>query len=57
MGMSEEMDKLYGTRRDADKLADLLRKTAAAHHEYEQALGRPDEDWATWYAHFMVLQG
>lgn len=38
------------------QLADLLDRTQEAHHEYEEGLGRPDEDWAGWYAGFMVKE-
>jgi hypothetical protein len=34
-----------------DALSVLLADTASAHHE---ATGGPDEDWAGWYAEFLV---
>lgn len=37
-----------------DELADLLRKAADAHHVYEQERGEPDEQWADWYAAYIV---
>lgn len=30
---------------------------AAAHHEYEKTLGHRDDDWASWYARFLVEHG
>ncbi len=39
---------------DRDELARLLREAAEAHHEYEQRLGRPDEDWPKWYAEYII---
>jgi catechol 2,3-dioxygenase-like lactoylglutathione lyase family enzyme len=41
----------YGSSAD---LAVALRRAAAAHGEHESATGRPDPDWADWYAHYMV---
>ena len=37
-----------------ERLAELLREAEAAHGEYEQALGRRDDDWPAWYAHYIV---
>lgn len=37
-----------------EQLAELLREAERAHGEYERELGRPDEDWPTWYAQFIV---
>jgi hypothetical protein len=44
------------TERD---LADLLARTGAAHGEYEtrELGGRYDEDWATWYAAYLIDHG
>jgi hypothetical protein len=39
-----------------ERLAELLREAEAAHAEYEQSLGRPDDDWPAWYAHYIVGQ-
>ena len=39
-----------------EELATALRSAADAHHEYEDELGRPDKDWATWYAGHIVGQ-
>lgn len=36
------------------ELAEALQRAADAHHEYEKELGYPDEDWAAWYADFMM---
>lgn len=37
-----------------DRLAELLREAAEAHHEYEEKLGERDEDWPAWYAGYVV---
>ncbi len=37
-----------------DELARLLREAEHAHAEYEKELGRRDEDWASWYAGWIV---
>lgn len=34
-------------------LAELLRAAEKAHAEYEQTLGRRDDDWPEWYAHYI----
>ncbi len=35
-------------------LAQLLRDAEHAHAEYERQLGEWDEDWPSWYAHYIV---
>lgn len=37
----------------AAQLASELRKAAEAHHKYELTTGRPDADWAVWYADYI----
>ena len=37
-----------------DELARLLHEAEQAHAEYEKELGRRDEDWASWYAGWIV---
>jgi hypothetical protein len=37
-----------------ERLAALLRETEQAHGAYERQLGRRDEDWPAWYAHYML---
>ena len=37
-----------------ERLAELLREAKNAHGEYERELGRPDEDWPSWYARYIV---
>lgn len=37
-----------------ERLADLLREAAKAHHEYELETGQRDEDWPSWYAGFVL---
>ena len=39
-----------------ERLVELLRAAEAAHGEYERELGRPDDDWPTWYARFIARQ-
>jgi len=38
----------------AQYLEALLRAAAAAHHVYEQGLGKPDDNWQGWYAAHMA---
>ena len=35
-------------------LLDLLKRAAQAHGQHEKELGRPDPDWAPWYAEHMA---
>jgi hypothetical protein len=37
-----------------EELAELLRETEGAHAEYERQTGRRDEDWASWYAGYLL---
>ena len=37
-----------------ESLTSLLREAEKAHAEYEYALGHRDDDWATWYAGFII---
>jgi hypothetical protein len=37
-----------------DRLRTLLRVAESAHAAYETELGRPDDDWPTWYAQFIA---
>lgn len=37
-----------------DELAQLLKEAQAAHAQYEIALGGTDDNWATWYAEFIL---
>ena len=37
-------------------LAGAMRRAEAAHGEYEKTLGHRDEDWADWYAAYMVAE-
>lgn len=36
-------------------LAEVLRRAADAHHEYETRVGK-DADWPTWYANFICAE-
>lgn len=42
----------------AEQLADLLKRAAEAHHEYEttELKGVHDEAWAEWYADWILAQ-
>ncbi|HLZ61047.1 MAG TPA: hypothetical protein VKR06_29200 [Ktedonosporobacter sp.] len=35
-------------------LTDLLKEAEKAHGEYEKTLGHRDDEWAVWYAGFIV---
>lgn len=37
-----------------DRLRTLLRVAESAHEAYEAERGKPDEDWPTWYAAFII---
>jgi catechol 2,3-dioxygenase-like lactoylglutathione lyase family enzyme len=37
-------------------LAAALRRAAAAHGEHEKRTGRPDADWPSWYAEYLVRE-
>lgn len=37
-------------------LANAMRRAEAAHGEHEKRLGKRDEDWADWYAEYMVRE-
>jgi hypothetical protein len=37
-----------------DLLTAVLQRAAAAHGLHEQELGKPDPDWAQWYAKHMT---
>ena len=39
-----------------DRLRTLLRVAESAHAAYESERGRPDDDWPTWYAAFIVAR-
>ena len=41
---------------DKEKLTKLLEQAAKAHHKYETKTlkGKRDEEWAKWYADFIV---
>ena len=36
--------------------AAALRRAAAAHHEHEKRIGKPDADWPSWYANYLVRE-
>lgn len=35
------------------ELARALRRAATAHHEHERRIGKPDTNWADWYANYI----
>ena len=37
-----------------EALTSLLKEAEKAHAKYESALGHRDDDWATWYAGFII---
>ncbi len=37
-------------------LKDLLQQAAEAHHRYENQVGKADDNWAQWYAQYMLQQ-
>lgn len=37
-----------------EKLAKLLREAEMAHAEYEEKLGKRDENWPEWYAKYII---
>lgn len=37
-----------------ERLLSLLKEAAAAHHKYEQQLGREHKEWAEWYADYII---
>ena len=39
-----------------ERLRTLLRVAESAHGAYEAEQGKPDEDWPTWYAAFIVAR-
>jgi hypothetical protein len=40
--------------RVTDILLEALKSAATAHGEHEKELGKPDPDWAPWYAQHMA---
>ena len=38
------------------ELANALRRAEAAHAEHERRTGQRDEDWANWYAEYIVRE-
>lgn len=39
---------------DKETLAKLLKEASLAHHDFEESLGKPDENWPLWYADFVI---
>lgn len=48
---SQPMNKEQITK---EELTRLLKEAEKAHAEYEKTLGSRDEDWAAWYAEFLI---
>jgi catechol 2,3-dioxygenase-like lactoylglutathione lyase family enzyme len=44
------------TYESVEKLAEALRRAAAAHGKHEERMGQADEDWPDWYALYMVRE-
>ena len=44
----------YGLFTSAPELAQRLRDAEAAHGQYEKTLGKRDENWADWYAQYIL---
>lgn len=38
------------------ELARALRRAAAAHHEHERRIGKPDDNWPDWYADYIFAE-
>lgn len=38
------------------ELAAALTRAAAAHHEHEKQIGKPDAEWPTWYAGYLIRE-
>lgn len=36
-----------------EELETMLVRASKAHHDYEQTTGKPDPDWASWYARWI----
>lgn len=47
------VSKTYDT---PNQLAAALKRAADAHHIFEQQTGKPDPDWASWYAEFLLRE-
>ncbi len=61
--LQEVTDRLPGridpTTTSFDSAGDLavaLHRAESAHGEHEKRIGRPDSDWAAWYAEYMVRE-
>lgn len=47
-------ERLLGGEMDKEDFASRLKAAKQAHGEYEQQTGEPDEDWAGWYAEYIL---
>jgi catechol 2,3-dioxygenase-like lactoylglutathione lyase family enzyme len=52
-GRVAENDTTFTSQTD---LATALQRAAAAHGQHEERIGRPDADWPSWYAEYMVSE-
>ena len=50
------IDSTVTTFASASDLASAMRRAEAAHGEHEKRLGHRDEEWADWYAAYMVAE-
>jgi hypothetical protein len=54
MGTGEPL--MTADYKSTTQLAAALKRAADARHQYEQSTGKPDADWSTWYAEY-ILEG
>ena len=54
MGTGEPL--MTAVYQSTTQLASALKRAADAHHQYEQSTGKPDADWPTWFAEY-ILEG
>jgi hypothetical protein len=52
---SRDAESMLGLERH--EFADLLTRAAHAHHQFEIVTDRADENWADWYADYMLTHG
>lgn len=39
---------------EKEELTQLLRAAEKAHKQHEKEIGKPDPDWAEWYADYII---
>jgi catechol 2,3-dioxygenase-like lactoylglutathione lyase family enzyme len=50
------VDSGVTTFSSADDLAQAMRRAGLAHGEHEKRIGKPDADWSSWYAEYLVQE-